>query len=292
MDFKTALQEKTQRVELALNSYFPVGGSCPDLLSEAMAYSVFAGGKRLRPVLLLGAYEALGGRELEKALPFACALELIHTYSLIHDDLPAMDNDDLRRGKPTNHKVFGEDMAILAGDGLLSYAFSILSEACTDLCGVRAMAAVAKGAGVQGMVAGQVVDVKNDGKPVDRETLAYIHTHKTAAMLIGALTAGGCLANAEEARLKTLEEAGLALGLAFQIQDDILDVIGDEKTLGKPVHSDAKNQKTTYATFFGLEGAAALADTYSQKAMSLFSSLGPGGGFLSDLTAYLTKRAD
>ena len=287
MDFEQILNERTQWAETALAGCFPVGGDCPASLSEAMAYSVLAGGKRLRPVLLLSACVDLGG-EAEAARPFACALEMIHTYSLIHDDLPAMDNDDLRRGRPTNHKMFGEALAILAGDGLLSLAFSTMAAACTGPREVRALQEIATGAGVQGMVAGQVEDVLHDGQPVGRELLAFIHAHKTASMLQGALCAGGALAGAGEETREALRQAGLKLGLAFQIQDDILDVTGDEAALGKPLHSDEKNHKTTYADFYGLEGADALSRQYSDEAAQIFDGLGLS--FLAGLTKKLTQR--
>lgn len=230
-------------------------GSVPDKLMDAMLYSLEAGGKRLRPVLLLAACEAAGGME-EEAVPFACALEMIHTYSLIHDDLPAMDNDDLRRGKPTNHHMFGEDVAILAGDGLLSAAMELmLRSACTmpGLRGVRAAEAIARRAGVTGMVAGQTLDVTLEGTEPTAEKVAYIHTHKTADLLTAPLEAGALLAGLADDRLGEFIRYGQHFGLAFQMVDDLLDVVGDAALMGKNTGMDAQLHKLTWIAVHGVE---------------------------------------
>ena len=233
--------EYLSMVEGALSKQLASLGYIPEKLFEAMDYSLSAGGKRLRPVLLLAACDTLGG-DVNEALPFACALEMIHTYSLIHDDLPAMDNDDLRRGRPTNHKVYGEGMAILAGDGLLSAAMELMLRAAVkmgDLRGVRAAEAIARRAGVTGMVAGQVMDVTGEGSTPTLEKVDYIHRHKTADLLTAPIEAGFILAGADDATVAAGCEYGVHLGLAFQMVDDLLDVEGDAATLGKTPGKDA-----------------------------------------------------
>ncbi|MDO4531770.1 MAG: polyprenyl synthetase family protein, partial [Bacillota bacterium] len=226
MDLKKEMKEKCAYIEGALEKCIPEQQDFPPVIYEAMRYSLLAGGKRLRPMMVLAACEAVGGKA-EDALPFACALEMIHTYSLIHDDLPAMDNDDYRRGRLTNHKVFGEDMAILAGDGLLHHAMETMADACVkNPCPqtVGAMGAIAHGAGIYGMLTGQVVDVHLEGKPLDHKTLEFIHTHKTAAMIRAALEAGAICGGADEKTVAQFALAGEKIGVAFQILDDILDV--------------------------------------------------------------------
>ena len=227
MDLKQEMKERCAYIEQALEQAVPEQQDFPPVIFEAMRYSLLAGGKRLRPMMVLAACEAVGGKK-EDALPFACALEMIHTYSLIHDDLPAMDNDDYRRGRLTNHKVFGEDMAILAGDGLLHHAMETMADACVKNPTPQttgAMKAIAHGAGVEGMLVGQVVDVFMEGKPLDIETLDFIHLHKTAAMIRGALQAGAICGGADEKTVAAFALAGEKIGIAFQILDDILDVI-------------------------------------------------------------------
>jgi len=231
-------------------------------LREAMAYSLMAGGKRLRPKMLLAAHHMLGGHE-RTALDFACALEMIHTYSLIHDDLPAMDNDCLRRGKPTSHVVFGEANAILAGDALLNAAFEVMSEACLaaaePLRAVEAMRIIGRAAGARGMIAGQWMDLASEGKHIAQDELRSLHEHKTGAMFAAAVEAGAALAGASaENRQKVLDYAG-SFGLAFQITDDILDVVGNEAALGKSIGKDAREDKCTYVTLLGLKEAQKLA---------------------------------
>ena len=245
-----------EMLENALTGTLEAAGAIPEKLLAAMEYSLTAGGKRIRPVLLLAACEMAGGTA-EEALPYACALEMIHNYSLIHDDLPAMDNDDLRRGKPTNHKVFGEDIAILAGDGLLNAAAEIMARAAlerTDQRGLRAMEAILRHAGVTGMIAGQVYDLEAEGRKPSQEELKRIHAHKTADLLQAPMEAGLALAGASEETLADGLAYGYHFGMAFQMVDDLLDVIGDASLLGKKTGMDAEMNKMTWVTLRGVEG--------------------------------------
>jgi geranylgeranyl diphosphate synthase, type II len=250
------VMEHAVKVEQELGRIIPVSWDIPVALREAMQYSLMAGGKRLRPILVLAAAEALGGTNAA-AMPIACAVEMIHTYSLIHDDLPAMDNDDFRRGKPTNHKVFGEAMAILAGDALLTQAFyqaaQILRFAPISAeQALKIIEELAILAGSMGMVGGQAADTLGEQGITRIEELEYIHQHKTGDLIVFSLRAGGRVANATDQQLLALEKFGYKIGLAFQIQDDILDIIGDESKLGKPVKSDEKQQKVTYPYLMGI----------------------------------------
>lgn len=251
------LAEQKKRVEAELYNYMQQTGA-PKSLVEAMSYSLMAGGKRIRPAFLFAVIDALEG-DMEVGLPAACALEMIHTYSLIHDDLPAMDNDDYRRGKLTNHKVFGEAMAILSGDALLTHAFYVLATqnhpSLSAETKLRMIADLALYAGAEGMVGGQVADIEGDGRELNLQDLEYIHQHKTADLLICSVRLGCYAAGATEEQLKHLSEYAKHIGHAFQIQDDILDVIGDPAKLGKKVGSDQENQKTTYVSLLGLEEA-------------------------------------
>ncbi|MBE6008338.1 MAG: polyprenyl synthetase family protein [Lachnospiraceae bacterium] len=290
MDIKAYFSKKADVINKALDSY--LSDKEPEILNKAMRYSVFAGGKRLRPVLMMAACEAFGGKS-EDVLPFACAMEMIHTYSLIHDDLPAMDNDDLRRGIPTNHKVFGEDMAILAGDGLLSLAFETMADALmkySDRRYIKAFKAIAAAAGTRGMVAGQTVDVISEGKEVDSKTLEYIHINKTSAMIRGAIEAGAYIAGAKDEDVKKLALAGEKTGLAFQIQDDILDVESTQEVLGKPVMSDIKNEKKTFVSMYGVEYSKNKVAEYSEQAIGIIDSLDCDGEVLKAIVSYLTDR--
>jgi len=292
MSFKDELKEKVSIVDEYLEKYLPSDKEYPEVIFKAMRYSVFAGGKRLRPIIVMETCKAFGG-DWQKSMPFACSLEMIHTYSLIHDDLPAIDNDDYRRGRLTSHKMFGEDIAILAGDALLHHAFETMSRACVkinDVKAVRAMLAIAEGAGVHGMVGGQVVDVISEGKPIDKDTLDFIHKNKTAAMLIGALKSGAIMGGASDEEIKYIERAGELIGVAFQIQDDILDVTSTFDKLGKPINSDEKNNKVTYATMFGVEKAAEFVENMSDEAIEILKSMGDKTDFLVRLTEYLIKR--
>ena len=292
MDFKERLKQRAKEVDSYLEQYLPKESEYPSEIFEAMRYSIFAGGKRLRPVMLLSACEALGG-DGNRAIPFACAIEMIHTYSLIHDDLPAMDNDDYRRGRLTSHKKFGEALAILAGDGLLHHAFEVMSNACvTDCCveTAKAMQAIAHGAGVYGMLSGQVVDVLSEGKQIDEKTMYFIHKNKTAAMLQGALKAGALLAGADKQQVDNMEKAGEKIGVAFQIADDILDITSTLQELGKPVHSDEKNEKNTYVTMYGMEESKKMVEKLSQEAIAILETFGERANFLVELTHYLIDR--
>jgi len=251
------LRERKANIDKALDVYLPKTDTYPPAIFEATRYSVFAGGKRLRPILCVAAAEAVGGRE-EQVLPVACAIELIHTYSLIHDDLPAMDDDDFRRGRPTSHKVYGEGIAILAGDALLTEAFYLMSRAdlMADVDTDRRLMVineVSRAAGCFGMVGGQVADLQSEGAAVDEETLQYIHVHKTAALISVSLRAGALLANAGSGDLQALTNYGRKIGLAFQIADDILDIESTREVLGKDTGSDEERRKMTYPALFGVE---------------------------------------
>ena len=248
-------------------------------VEEAMAYSLFVGGKRIRPVLALGFCQLCGGAP-EQALPFACAVEMVHTYSLIHDDLPCMDDDDFRRGKPSCHKAFGEANALLAGDGLLTLAFETAADApLSDVQRVEAVRTLAKAAGVRGMLGGQVIDLGCEGKPVDLETLNTLYALKTGALLRASARLGCLAGNAGEELLETADRYARACGLAFQITDDILDVAGDAEKLGKPTGSDEENHKTTYVTLLGLSGARERARELIGEAGECVAAI-PGNEFL------------
>ena len=284
--------EYQQMVEGALSAQLASLGYIPEKLFEAMDYSLSAGGKRLRPVLLLAACDTLGGN-LDEALPFACALEMIHTYSLIHDDLPAMDNDDLRRGRPTNHKVYGEGMAILAGDGLLSAAMELMLRAAVkmgDLRGVRAAEAIARRAGVTGMVAGQVMDVTGEGSEPTLEKVEYIHRHKTADLLTAPVEAGVILAGADDATVAAGCEFGVNLGLAFQMVDDLLDVEGDAATLGKTPGKDAAEGKLTWVAVKGVEQTRQDAKSAVEKAVFALEKISGDTNFLKALAQTTLNR--
>lgn len=266
-------------------------------LYESMKYSLTAGGKRIRPVLLLAACDFAGG-DIREALPYACAMEYIHTYSMIHDDLPAMDNDDLRRGLPTNHKVYGEALAILAGDGLLTSAFEAMNK---DLMlyfddaekmakRIRAINAIAKGAGFRGMVAGQVSDIEGESNEYSNEMLEYIHINKTGALIIAAIKAGLYLGNPSKDMLSNLDIYSENLGLAYQIADDILDEIGDPKELGKSIGSDKKQHKNTYTSLNGLDAAFARLKQLTDDALEAIAPYYDNAEFFRDLALQLKTR--
>lgn len=284
--------EYLQMVNDALSPQLRSLGYIPAKLLESMEYSLAAGGKRLRPVLLLAACDMAGGDVLN-ALPFACALEMIHTYSLIHDDLPAMDNDDLRRGKPTNHKVFGEDVAILAGDGLLSAAMELmLRAACAmpDMRGVRAAEAIARRAGVTGMVAGQTIDVTEEGSEPTLDKVSYIHAHKTADLLTAPMEAGLILAGASDEQVQQGIDYGYHLGMAFQMVDDLLDVVGDAALLGKNTGMDAALGKLTWVAVRGVEQTHADAAEHIHQADKALEGFGDSGCFLRELALSTLER--
>lgn len=292
MDIKTYMTQISAMTEARLRELLPSENLYPEVIHEAMAYSIFAGGKRFRPVLCIAACEAVCGNG-SAALDAACALECIHTYSLIHDDLPGMDNDDYRRGKLTNHKVFGEGMAILAGDALLTYAFELLADMETENNSrqiVQIIREAAKASGEAGMIGGQVVDILSEQKEPDLELLQYIHTHKTGALIAASVRIGAILGGADAAQLDALTEYAHQLGLAFQITDDILDVIGDADKIGKPVGSDEKNQKATYPLLFGLEQSQQMAKDAVDAAVEALQPFGNHADMLRQLALYLLSR--
>ena len=294
VEIGTYLKEKCELVNSCIDSYFS-GHSpeVPDMLAESMRYSLMAGGKRLRPILCIAAHEACGGRG-EDVLLCASALEVIHTYSLIHDDLPAMDNDDLRRGMPTNHKVFGEAVAILAGDGLLSEAFLMLLSAGERVKKenlLEAVREIALASGPRGMVGGQVQDMLSENSEPDKDTLRYIHEHKTGTLLASSVRLGGILYGAGHDTMRALTDYGASLGLAFQVVDDILDVKGDEALLGKPVGSDQKKNKMTYPALYGIESSMKMAEDFIGSALKALTPLGESAQKLEAIAYYILRRS-
>lgn len=295
MNFKEEMTKRTERIEVVLEKYLPKEEGWQKNVMKAMNYSVKAGGKRLRPMLMEETYKLFGGNGMEIE-PFMAAIEMIHTYSLVHDDLPAMDNDDYRRGRKTTHIVYGEAMAILAGDGLLNFAFETalkVFEMDTDSArAAKALAILAKKAGIYGMIGGQTADIEaeNIGDKVTQEHLLFIHEHKTAALIQAAMMIGAILAGATEEQVELVEKAAYDIGVAFQIQDDILDVTSTLETLGKPVGSDEKNNKTTYVTLKGLETASCEQKEMSANAISLLESLDMENKFLMELITSLITR--
>jgi len=292
-DLKGYLATRVAQVDEALDRVLPPETAAPPTLHRAMRYSVQAGGKRLRPILVIAGAEAVGGGAAQ-VMETACALELIHTYSLIHDDLPAMDNDDYRRGRLTNHKVFGEAIAILAGDALLTLAFKLIALNGARTGDARIIAAlvtdIADAAGTDGMVGGQVVDIQSEGKAVSAETLDYIHTHKTAALIRASLCAGALLAGATPAQSAAITASGEALGLAFQIVDDILDVEGSTEELGKTAGKDAQQQKATYPAYHGLEASRAKARVLIDQAKRALDPLGESAAPIRALADFIFDR--
>lgn len=294
MNFDKALSDKKKRVEEHLYTYFSGFSGLQQTVFQAADYSLKAGGKRLRPVLLLEACRLFEGNE-EAAMPFACAMEMIHTYSLIHDDLPAMDDDDFRRGKPTNHVVYGEGMAILAGDSLLNYAYELMiretmnAGARQDAC-LSAMNEIAHAAGIFGMIAGQVVDLESEQKKVPLETVDFIHAHKTGAMITASLVAGAMLGGADEDNLKVIRHYGRNIGMAFQIIDDILDIVGDQEKLGKDIGSDEEKQKSTYPSLLGLDESRRIAHNLLRESKEILDRYGEQAEFLKALSDFLANR--
>ncbi len=284
---------KIDKVTDIIYSFCPTEEGLQQTVIDAMNYSVKAGGKRLRPLVLLETLKLFGGEE-EEAYPFMAAIEMIHTYSLVHDDLPAMDNDKYRRGKLTTHAKFGEDMAILAGDALLNYAYEIMSDAVMNSKypkrAIRAMQTIARKAGIYGMVGGQTVDVENEGKEMSIDTINYIHNLKTAALIEGSMMAGAILAGAKAEEIDIVEKIAKSIGVAFQIQDDILDVTGDSNQLGKAVLSDEKNHKTTYVSLLGVNISKEHVKRYSRDAIELLESLNKDDAFLKFLFVKLIDR--
>ncbi|MCI8771869.1 MAG: polyprenyl synthetase family protein [Lachnospiraceae bacterium] len=292
--FRQQMQENTAYIEEILQKVLPKEKSLQKTVFQAMEYSVMAGGKRLRPMLLQESYKLFGGTEKETVGFFMAALEMIHTYSLVHDDLPAMDNDDFRRGKMTTHKVYGEDMGILAGDALLNYAYEIalqgVEQAADTKNAVKALRILAGKAGIYGMVGGQVVDVELTGKVTSEEQLDFIYHLKTGALLEASLMVGAVLAGADDISVNKMEEIGRNIGMAFQIQDDILDVEGTSEELGKLVGSDAKNEKRTYVSIYGIGKAKQSVAYFSDRALGCLGSLSAESAFLNTLIKELISR--
>jgi len=302
MDIKRYFEEKKEIVESALERYFPNqpeskgSGPFPTSLYKAIRYSLFAGGKRIRPILSMAAYEAVGGKG-DGILPFACALEMIHTYSLIHDDLPAMDNDDYRRGNPTCHKVFGEAIGILAGDALLTEAFQLitnqtireLSKHHSELI-LKVIHEVAQAAGMLGMVGGQMVDIESEGMKVDFPTLQYIHTHKTGALILVSVRVGARLGGANDEALKALTRYGEGVGLVFQIADDILNIEGEATQLGKKTGSDLFRRKATYPSLLGIEESKRRAKELVEMSVNAICSLGTEAEPLREIARFALSR--
>ena len=294
MDFKTEMAERTAQIEQIIKKYLPKEEGYQKTIMEAMNYSVLAGGKRLRPMLMQETYRLFGGRS-EVIEPFMAAIEMIHTYSLVHDDLPAMDNDEYRRGKKTTHAVYGEAMGILAGDALLNYAYETAARAFAMEPGnpgvCQAFQILTAKAGIYGMVGGQTVDVESEGKPdMTKEKLDFIYRLKTSALIEGAMLVGAVLAGATQGEQKIIEQTAGEVGLAFQIQDDILDVTSTMEVLGKPIGSDEKNHKITYVTYEGIEKAKADVASRSEQAIARMDSLVVKNEYLTELLRYLILR--
>ena len=293
MTFKEEMKERTEVIEKLLVKYLPKAEGYQSQIMEAMEYSVMAGGKRLRPMLMQETYHLFGGegKEIE---PFMVAMEMIHTYSLVHDDLPAMDNDEYRRGRKTTHIVYGEAMGILAGDALLNYAFETAMTAFD--CGedpervAKALRIIGRKAGIYGMIGGQVVDVQSSGHAIDQDRLDFIYELKTGALLEAAMMVGAVLAGASEEEVSVIEKVASDVGIAFQIRDDILDVTSTSQELGKPVHSDEKNNKVTYVTLFGVQKASEQVRELSEKALAVLDRLYNKNEFLTELVMEMATR--
>ncbi len=294
MNIESLLKEEAKNVDSFLKDILKQHISYPDILYNSMEYSLFAGGKRLRPILLLWTFDMFDD-DRQPAYYYAAALEFIHTYSLIHDDLPSMDNDDFRRGKPTNHKVFGEAVAILTGDALLNTAYEIMTNAAIKYSDqpkrhLTAQHEIAKASGALGIIGGQIIDILSENKGGNPEILNYIHTHKTGALIKASVRAGAILGNCDKISLSVLDKYSEYLGLAFQIIDDILDEVGNAEKLGKTVGKDVKSKKLTYPSLFGLQAAKDKAAELTQKAVEQLQYFGDKAEILEALTQYLCKR--
>lgn len=291
MNFQEQYKAYQSQVEKKLPEYIHAANNSASLM-KSMDYSLMLGGKRIRPILAMATCDLLGHAPTD-ALPAACALEMIHTYSLIHDDLPSMDDDDLRRGKPTNHKVYGEAIAILAGDGLLTEAFSCLSDprwTLSDHSKIRVIHTISEAAGAKGMVAGQVLDLEHEGKECNEQQLENIHLHKTGKLILASILAGAHCASAGTEQLQTLDTFGRKIGLAFQIADDVLDITATTEQLGKNAKSDLKKNKSTYPSLIGLEASKAKAEKLLKESIELISTFGPRSQFLKDLATLIVHR--
>ena len=296
VNFQDELKKRTEEIEAVLKSYLPKEEGFAKTMAQAMNYSLMAGGKRLRPMLILETCRMFGGEE-KLAYPFMAAMEMIHTHSLVHDDLPALDNDDYRRGRLTTHKVYGEAMGVLSGVALLNYAYEVMLIAfdlTEDDYGiqrvVKALKVIANKTGIYGMLGGQSVDVENDGKPMSRDMIDYIYKNKTSALIEGSMMAGAILGGASSEEVAVVEKAASQIGLAFQIQDDILDVTSTAEELGKPIHSDEKNHKTTYVTIMGITEASQQVADLSEEAVKLLEGLNKKNEFLLTLVKELVGR--
>ncbi|MEK6677835.1 MAG: polyprenyl synthetase family protein [Nitrospirota bacterium] len=294
MDLKEHLKEKKRLVDKFLDDYLPKADVHPKALHEAMRYSLFAGGKRVRPILCIASCEAVGG-DIDTVMPVASAIELIHTYSLIHDDLPAMDNDDYRRGRPTNHKMYGEAIAILAGDALLTLAFDLLSDkGLNKRLDSDSLLSIIKrlssASGSAGMVGGQAADIQASGKEVNLPEVEYIHIHKTGALIRASVCIGAIAGNASKDALSALTRYGEAIGLAFQIADDVLDIEGSKDEIGKDVGSDIAKEKVTYPSVIGISESKKLAKGLIDKSIEAISTLGDKAEPLREIARYIVER--
>ena len=294
MNFKEEYTDRVEKIEKILKKYLPEKKGYQRTIMEAMEYSLMAGGKRLRPMLMKETFDLFGGKGgvIE---PFMAAIEMIHTYSLVHDDLPAMDNDDYRRGRKTTHVVYGEDMGILTGDALLNYAFETAVKAFVlepedSLTIGNAIRVLGEKAGIYGMLGGQVIDVKETGHAVSKDVLDTIYELKTGALIEAAMMIGAILGGASQEEVKTVERIASLVGLAFQVQDDILDVTSTQEELGKPIHSDEKNEKTTYVTLLGIDDAKKVVEEKSEEAISLLQTLPNENPYLEELLIELIHR--
>ena len=287
----TSYNEKIAVIDAALDKFIPVESELAPIICESMRYSIFAGGKRLRPLLLMAAVEALG-KQGENYLNIACGMEMIHTYSLIHDDLPAMDNDDYRRGKLTNHKVYDEAIAILAGDALLTLSFEVMlaQKDVQPQTLVAVVAEIAKAAGPSGMFGGQVLDMQSEGQNIPLEKLQLMHNAKTGALFTAAIKAGGMIAGANPKQLEMLVQFSKFYGLAFQITDDILDAVGEQEKIGKPVGSDEKNNKATFVTLYSVEEAKKMAQVAVNNAIECLADFGDNAKLLKNFAEKLLVR--
>ena len=294
MEFKKELEDRVAYIDSIIKKYLPKEEGFQKSLLQAMNYSILAGGKRLRPMFILETYRLFQGDNVEEIAPFMVAMEMIHTYSLVHDDLPALDDDDYRRGRLTTHKVYGEAMGILAGDGLLNHSFQIVVEALQDFNNlekkIQALCVFSKKPGIYGMIGGQAVDVENCDRPMEKDKLDFIYNLKTGALIEGSMMIGAIMAGASPEEVKQIEEIGWKIGLAYQIQDDILDVIGEEEVIGKPLNSDDKNHKTTYVTLLGLEEAQKRVKKLSMEAVNQLEAYPKRNVFLEEMIKYLIFR--
>ena len=296
VNFQDELKKRTEEIEKVLASYLPKEEGFARTMAQAMNYSVKAGGKRLRPMMILETLRMFGGDE-KFAYPFMAAMEMIHTHSLVHDDLPAIDNDDYRRGRLTTHKVYGEAMGVLSGVALLNYAYEVMFTAFdlgkdekSQARIIKALKIMSHKTGIYGMLGGQSVDVENDGKPMSREMLDYIYENKTSALIQASMMTGAVLGGASPEEVSVIEKAAGNIGLAFQIQDDILDVTSTAEELGKPIHSDEKNHKTTYVTLMGIQDASRQVAKLSEEAVQLLEGMDKNNEFLFTLVRELVER--